>query len=65
MKNMSYWEQFMQSGRVEDYLQFKSVAAPEHTDVMTGKSNTEGEYPHAGFHYGDGDGTKDGAYRGV
>jgi hypothetical protein len=44
MMENTYWQQFMATGRVEDYLQFKAAdtAAP-------GKQGTDGEESHAGF----------------
>ena len=71
MKDVSYWQQFMQSGKVEDYLRFKTFPG-EHEDTMksSGKMCAEddmfkGEYPHAGFYNRNGDDTKGSAYRGI
>lgn len=60
MNEVSYWERFMHSGRVEDYLRFKSCKEQE-----TGgeAESREGEYPNAGFCGRDGDGIKGDAYR--
>lgn len=53
MNNENYWEQFMASGRVGDYLNYVCG-----TEGSFSKESSEGEYPYAGFYYGDGDGVK-------
>ena len=42
MKEISYWDRFMQSGKVEDYLKFKSETKEE--------KNPKGEATGAGFY---------------
>ncbi len=60
MNNEEYWRQFMASGKVEDYLNYacrtagKKAALKEDTG-LDGRTKI-GEYPYAGFYYGDGDG---------
>ena len=46
----TYWKQFMTTGKVEDYLQFKGVSNIEGT-VQNQKEagNDKGERPDAGF----------------
>lgn len=54
------WKQFMTTGKVEDYLQFK--AKSEATDRM---ENTNGEGAHAGFSKGDRTDTGRYSHRGI
>lgn len=42
MKEISYWDQFMKSGKVEDYLLFKNETKEE--------KNPKGEVTGAGFY---------------
>ena len=65
MKNVSYWDKFMRSGSVEDYLKFKSCMREEEagTGAKAKDGREEGEYPHAGFYHGNGDDIKGDAYR--
>ncbi|MBO5293263.1 MAG: hypothetical protein J6B10_08810 [Lachnospiraceae bacterium] len=58
MKKISYWDQFMVSGRVEDYLKFKSAKE----EATAADVREEGD-PNAGFCCGNGDGAKGDAYR--
>lgn len=61
MKEKNYWEQFMQSGRIEDYLYFREQCdRVGQTEAM--KNVTEGENLHAGFCCSDGNGAKNGGY---
>ena len=55
MKEISYWNQFMASGKVEDYLKFKSETKEE--------KNPKGENLHAGFDKRNRDDNKGSAYR--
>lgn len=62
MSNEDYWKQFMASGRVEDYLSYACYtadeeAAPKEEAGLSGQGKY-GEYPYAGFYYGDRDGDK-------
>lgn len=68
MKNENYWDQFMQSGRIDDYLHFKEEGGRLwEEDMFSGQEEsadmTKGENPNAGFYHRDGDGFKDGACR--
>ncbi|MED9903697.1 MAG: hypothetical protein UFG06_05890 [Lachnospiraceae bacterium] len=56
MNNENYWEQFMASGKVGDYLNY--VGGME---ASLSTEASEGEYPYAGFYYGDGNGVKPGS----
>ena len=74
MNDENYWKQFVKSGRVQDYLAYAKESgqkkeAPEKEDVfLAGKGHAHegknmGEYPYAGFYYGDGNGVEPDAYR--
>lgn len=62
MKESNYWQKFLNTGRVEDYLKFRETAgnggAARECAVM-------GENPYAGIHKINRDGFEDGAYRGI
>lgn len=64
MKKSNYWEQFMQSGRVEDYLHccLNSGGAAQEEAV---KNAAEGEGRHAGLCCSDRDGLKNGSHWGI
>lgn len=55
MKEISYWDQFMKSGKVEDYLLFKNKTQEE--------ENPKGETASAGFYECNRNDHQDGAYR--
>ena len=71
----SYWKQFTKSGSVEDYLTYaakveenqKASSAfhvPGETEEQSSmRERSVGEYPYAGFYYGDGNGDKPDSYR--
>lgn len=62
IKEMDSWNQFLRTGRVEDYLQYVS----QHSDTLnskTGNSNWGGENSHAGFDTGNRYDIETGAYR--
>lgn len=61
MKEVSYWDKFMHSGKIEDYLNFKSEAGKEMSKNR--EDSEKGDYPHAGFYCGNGDSAKGDAYR--
>lgn len=52
MKGINYWEQFMATGKIEDFLAYKDATREEERQD-TGETE---EYSHAGDHgdYGDG-----------
>ena len=62
MNQEDYWKQFMASGRVEDYLSYACLAADEKAvpgeNADPGGRTKTGEYPYAGFCYGDRNGDK-------
>ena len=52
MKEINYWEQFMATGKIEDFLAYKNATRQEEQQETTEVK----EYSHAGGHgdYGDG-----------
>ena len=63
MKSWNYWQQFMDSGKVEDYLRYVRMEA-EGPDGMARRLDA-GAGQHEGIHMGDGNGPKSDAYWGV
>lgn len=59
MKTLNYWDEFMNSGKIEDYLSFK---APNHDRTTDEKTSKEAGY--AGFFDSNGNSNKDDPYRG-
>lgn len=57
MKAESYWQQFLTSGKVEDYLSYSRTRQEKL------REQKEGENPHAGCDYSDGNDLKSDAYR--
>ena len=55
MKEISYWDQFISSGKVEDYLKFKEQTKSE--------SSSKGEAVSAGFYNRNRDDYQGSAYR--
>ena len=62
MKETNYWQQFLSTGSIEDYLHFKNVQM-ENGEASERKSM--GEYPDAGIYYRYGNYIEDSPYRGV
>lgn len=52
MKEINYWEQFMATGKIEDFLAYKNAVRDEEEE----KGKQAGEQFHAGDYrdYGDG-----------
>lgn len=55
MKEISYWDQFISSGKIEDYLKFKEQTADE--------NSSKGETASAGFYQRNGNDYQGSAYR--
>ena len=55
MKEISYWNQFVSSGKIEDYLKFKEQTRNE--------SSSKGEAVSAGFYHRNGNDYQGSAYR--
>lgn len=62
MKEPDYWEQFLNTGKIDDYLHFKGKETGPETD---GSGREAGDNPYAGIGETNRDGFKDGAYRGI
>ncbi len=54
MKEINYWEQFMQTGKVSDFLAYKNATRDE--KKTRDRENEPGEHFHAGVYrdYGNG-----------
>lgn len=61
MKEINYWQQFMSSGKVEDYLSYKRQDNQEKQDIGQGR----GEEPDAGTFRGNRNYTEGGTFRGI
>ena len=62
MNEENYWQQFTNSGRIQDYLSYiTGKQQTKNTDCRQPMS--EGDYPYAGFCYGNGNDIKSDAYR--
>lgn len=60
MKETNYWQQFLNSGKIEDYLTYKGSFRP--AESVTNSVNS-GEKRYAGVHRDNRNDIKDGAYR--
>lgn len=58
MKEINYWQQFMSTGKIEDYLSYKM------TDNNRNEENA-GEYPNAGTFQCDRNCVESGTFRGI
>ncbi len=54
MKEINYWEQFMRTGKVSDFLAYKNATRDE--KINRDRENESGEHFHAGVYrdYGNG-----------
>ena len=55
MNEINYWEKFMATGKIDDFLAYRN--AMEDTQPLSCENKEEsGEHPHAGIHtdYGNG-----------
>lgn len=62
MNDIKYWEQFSNTGRIEDYLTYTNSAKVVSEENLRQVKN-EGDSPYAGASYRDGDDFKPDAYR--
>ena len=60
MKEINYWQQFLKSGSVEDYLSYKDTFRQSEHVTNSVNAGAEG---YAGVHRDNGNVIKDGAYR--
>ncbi|MBQ2936672.1 MAG: hypothetical protein IJ029_01430 [Lachnospiraceae bacterium] len=58
MKELNYWQQFMSTGKVEDYLSYKRQKEQEQGQV-------KGEHPYAGTFQCDRTHFEGGTFRGI
>lgn len=70
MSNLNYWKQFESTGKVEDYLSYRSCFANgENSDgrmvARTAEQSELGENSYAGIHKCNGNDTEANAYRGI
>lgn len=62
MKEQNYWQEFINTGKIEDYLSFKGMQR----ETGAAKSDASlGDNPYAGVCEVNRDGFEDGAYRGI
>jgi hypothetical protein len=66
MKNLSYWEQFMGSGKIDDYLSYASYEDRERSPENQKQWNrTLGANTYAGIRMCDRNHTETSTYRGI
>lgn len=55
MKAINYWDKFMITGKIDDFLAYKNAAKDETIEKCEGKERS-GEHSHAGIYtdYGNG-----------
>ena len=55
MKEINYWDKFMITGRIDDFLAYRNAAQDEKIETCGGKEGS-GEHSHAGIYtdYGNG-----------
>lgn len=66
MQNINYWKQFENTGKIEDYLNYRSHTAEPGENVAD--RQTEGASltnPYAGIRMCDRNDTETGTYRGI
>ncbi len=72
MNAESYWQQFLSSGKVEDYLSYSrmnqedmqaGVSRQNFAAAENRREQEKGENPYAGSYYSDGNDLKSDAYR--
>ncbi|MEZ3507094.1 MAG: hypothetical protein K1W10_09185 [Lachnospiraceae bacterium] len=56
MKAINYWDKFMITGKIDDFLAYKDAVRDERLDEYEGKEERSGEHSHAGIYtdYGNG-----------
>lgn len=65
MKEQNYWNQFLSTGNIDDYLNFKNKEFEEKNSECGKNIADVGDNPYAGICEIDRNGVKDGAYRGI
>ncbi len=57
MKAINYWDRFMITGKIDDFLAYRNAADEEQTEESEGKERS-GEHSHGGEYTGYGNGIK-------
>ncbi len=65
MDREEYWQHFMATGSVEDYLLYAGCIDREEGEEKTKDKEADKEKEHAGQRFDIGNHTTDGAYRGI
>lgn len=66
MKELNYWQQFLNTGRIDDYLSFReNQEYKAETGSVSGEHNIVGDNPYAGVCKVNRNSAEDGAYRGI
>lgn len=58
MKAINYWDKFMITGKIDDFLAYKDAAQDEGFEKQEGKEERAGEHSHAGIYTDYGNGLK-------
>lgn len=56
--SVSYWQRFVSTGKVEDYLRYSCCGEPQ--EALQGEAGAD---PHAGFYHGNRNDIETDAYR--
>lgn len=66
MKELNYWQQFLNTGRIDDYLKFReNQENPAGMENVTGEHIIMGDNPYAGICKVNRNSVEDSAYRGL
>lgn len=67
MQTLNYWKQFESTGKIEDYLSYKSGGHMSSDSVTDGAydEGQQGARPYAGIYKCNRNHTETGAYRGI
>lgn len=66
MQSINYWKQFENTGKIEDYLNYRSYAAvPGENAAEREKEGAPRTNPYAGIHICDRNDIEAGTYRGI
>ncbi|MBQ3105089.1 MAG: hypothetical protein IJC59_04405 [Lachnospiraceae bacterium] len=65
MNENNYWKQFMNTGKIEDYLLFAGMRTQDRKEADTEQADVGGEKPHGRNHKCDRNGAAGGTYRGI
>ena len=66
MQSINYWQQFESTGKIADYLNYKSHSTQPGEQAVFGEREGEAESnPYAGIRMCDRNGIEAGTYRGI